>query len=119
MWKKKTNLGASLAGTMHSFCHHIYWYNICFVNSAASECKQELGGKAGTFTTPNYPQDYPLNVNCYTRIWAPAGYVIQVTFREFDVEKQAECLWDYVQVGHDQSEILFPDEIIRRGVRWG
>ncbi|XP_072033067.1 LOW QUALITY PROTEIN: cubilin-like [Amphiura filiformis] len=64
----------------------------------ASECNQELSHKSGTFTTPNYPAKYPLNAKCSTRIRVPEGFLIQVSFRQFDVEDEPNCNWDYVEI---------------------
>lgn len=48
---------------------------------------QSDGGSTGTFTSPNFPQIYPPNVNCilYTFIGA-LDEIIELTFLEFDLQ---------------------------------
>ncbi|XP_064617690.1 suppressor of lurcher protein 1-like isoform X2 [Liolophura sinensis] len=55
----------------------------------ACECVvyQSYGGSQGKFTSPNFPQIYPRNINCilYTFI-GDIGEIIELTFLEFDLD---------------------------------
>ncbi|CAH1255409.1 CSMD3 [Branchiostoma lanceolatum] len=51
----------------------------------------------GFFTSPNYPGDYPDNIDCSWTITAPSA--IQLDFVEtFDIEPGPNCTYDYVRV---------------------
>ncbi|XP_070174131.1 cubilin-like [Littorina saxatilis] len=53
---------------------------------------------SGYFTTPNYPQPYPHNVECIWVITAPASERVQVDFVEaFNIERHSQCRWDYIE----------------------
>ena len=73
----------------------------------------------GSIKSPDFPNNYPNNKdqvrdtsNCcfifhiFQQEWdlsAPAGSKIQLTFNSFDIEDDASCSYDYVQVGVDVS----------------
>ena len=40
----------------------------------------------GEISSPNYPESYPNDADCQWHIIVDDGYVIQLTFPEFDVE---------------------------------
>lgn len=48
--------------------------------------------------SPNFPHDYPNNCDCSWRIFAPAGYQVQIHFESF----RTETGYDYVTV-YDSS----------------
>lgn len=53
------------------------------------------------FYSPNYPENYPNNIECVRAIEAQPGFEIQLDFREkFDMEsgKDKECRYDYLEV---------------------
>ncbi|XP_022089190.1 cubilin-like [Acanthaster planci] len=66
--------------------------------AVASACDQQLGGSSGTFTSPNYPGNYPVNTDCTTTIEVADGYRVKIEFQAFDVEWQDRCEWDWVQI---------------------
>ncbi|KAI8777940.1 cubilin, partial [Biomphalaria glabrata] len=52
----------------------------------------------GFFTSPNYPNDYPHNVDCTWRIIAPALTRIRVDFVDtFFIEDHNNCTFDYIE----------------------
>ena len=62
------------------------------------ECGGVLNQENGEITSPGYPNQYPLNLNCIWLILAPSDQVIQAEIREFELEKQSRCLYDYLEV---------------------
>jgi hypothetical protein len=83
------------------------------------------------YTKPGYIESpyfghgqYPTNLRCIYRIFAPTGYVIRLHFNLFDVEYSQNCLYDALTVTDSTSldgEILstlcgqiFPDDILSK-----
>ena len=53
----------------------------------------------GTFSSPNYPDNYPNDgVSCVTMILGNPGDIIQLTFDEFILEDYDGGCYDYVEV---------------------
>ncbi|XP_048781144.2 cubilin-like isoform X2 [Ostrea edulis] len=74
-------------------------------------CKQTLTDDNGTFASPGYPGRYFANQSCVYTITAPTGYLIHLTFEDFDVGKSMndkEC-------GEDRVEIHNSDSVGSRG----
>uniref|UniRef100_A0A0B7BPM5 CUB domain-containing protein n=1 Tax=Arion vulgaris TaxID=1028688 RepID=A0A0B7BPM5_9EUPU len=54
--------------------------------------------RSGNFTSPNYPGDYPHNVDCVWVIIAPASQRVRVDFEEtFGIEAHPGCRFDFVE----------------------
>ncbi|EDV28197.1 uncharacterized protein TRIADDRAFT_53561 [Trichoplax adhaerens] len=51
----------------------------------SSVCGARLSGNSGTFSSPNYPNNYTPNVGCEYSIEAPLGKAIQVRFSTFQL----------------------------------
>lgn len=62
-----------------------------------SGCGGTLSG-SGQIRTPLHPDPYPHNKMCEWVINQPTGYVVTLNFLTFDVEGNAACLFDYVEV---------------------
>lgn len=62
------------------------------------KCGGILNQENGEITSPGYPNQYPLNLDCIWVILAPSNQVIQVEFRSFQLERQSRCLYDYLEV---------------------
>lgn len=54
----------------------------------------------GQITSPGYPNPYPLNKQCTWVILAKQGKTIELTFRAFELERNPNCRYDYLEV-HD------------------
>ncbi|XP_012968328.1 membrane frizzled-related protein [Mesocricetus auratus] len=70
-------------------------------------CGGNLTGLHGVFSTPNYPQHYPHHQLCTWYISVPEGYGVGLQFRNFSLEAQAECKFDYVEVYEASSSGAF------------
>ncbi|XP_066579431.1 cubilin [Amia ocellicauda] len=53
----------------------------------------------GYITSPNYPSNYPQNVDCIWVITVPNGEAVQLDFEdEFYIEPSTSCLYDYLEL---------------------
>ena len=83
------------------FFSYVFVYILCTLLSylfLSSECGGILNQENGEITSPGYPNQYPLNLDCIWVILAPSNQVIQVEFRSFQLERQSRCLYDYLEV---------------------
>ncbi|MGH0144022.1 UNVERIFIED_CONTAM: hypothetical protein FKN15_047101, partial [Acipenser sinensis] len=54
---------------------------------------------SGYITSPNYPNNYPQNVDCSWTITVPNGEAVQLDFEgEFYIEPTASCSYDYLEL---------------------
>ncbi|XP_062328232.1 membrane frizzled-related protein [Osmerus eperlanus] len=67
------------------------------------ECGGQKSGPSGTLSSPNHPKPYPHQQLCTWRISVEEGHVIRLSFRNFSLETQDVCEFDYVEV-HDSSD---------------
>uniref|UniRef100_A0A671XF39 Cubilin n=1 Tax=Sparus aurata TaxID=8175 RepID=A0A671XF39_SPAAU len=59
----------------------------------------------GYITSPNYPQNYPQNIDCIWVIIVPNGEAVQIDFEdEFYIEPSTSCVHDYLEL-HDGSTL--------------
>uniref|UniRef100_A0AAY4AXF9 Adhesion G-protein coupled receptor G6 n=1 Tax=Denticeps clupeoides TaxID=299321 RepID=A0AAY4AXF9_9TELE len=89
----------------------VFWHfdsSVCcgFVLSCQS-CNLVLTDPEGGFTSPCYPQNYPPSQSCKWTLQAPAGFVVQITFLDFDLEEAMGCIYDKVIVNMGSSEKKF------------
>ncbi|KAM6467179.1 adhesion G-protein coupled receptor G6 isoform 1-T1 [Liasis olivaceus] len=63
---------------------------------ACSECRMVLSNPTGIFTSPCFPNNYPNSQECTWTIRAPFGYIIQITFVDFEIEEASGCKYDFV-----------------------
>ncbi|KAM7348820.1 neuropilin and tolloid-like isoform 1-T4 [Cochliomyia hominivorax] len=53
--------------------------------------------------SPDYPNDYPKNINCTRVIIAPKGQIIRLDFRNsFHIEEKEECKFDFLEIRDGQ-----------------
>uniref|UniRef100_A0A8C5S5B7 Adhesion G protein-coupled receptor G6 n=1 Tax=Laticauda laticaudata TaxID=8630 RepID=A0A8C5S5B7_LATLA len=57
-----------------------------------------LSNPTGIFTSPCFPNNYPNNQACKWTIRAPSGYIIQITFVDFDIEEASGCTYDHINL---------------------
>ncbi|KAL6066698.1 hypothetical protein STEG23_026810, partial [Scotinomys teguina] len=70
-------------------------------------CKVVLSNPSGTFTSPCYPNDYPNTQSCSWTLRAPTGYIIQITFNDFDIEEAPNCIYDSLSLNSGESQAKF------------
>lgn len=94
----------------------LYWTAKPCINVGGYVCKrpkekiresvvqnQTIVGSEGRLTSPNYPNNYPPNLDYVVKIIGPERTRIIVQFQNIHLEYQDECMYDYVSVTNYQS----------------
>ncbi|XP_051934258.1 membrane frizzled-related protein isoform X2 [Hippocampus zosterae] len=68
-----------------------------------SECGGQKIGPYGNLASPNHPSPYPHQQFCVWHISVEEGHVVMLRFKNFSLEAQDVCKFDYVEV-HDGSD---------------
>merc|ERR1719385_497320 len=66
--------------------------------SVEPDCGGFVRGSHGTITSPNYPNGYPHNRDCLSKIIGEWGKRIQFHFAAMDIEQHANCSYDYLKI---------------------
>ncbi|XP_039746472.1 cubilin [Pararge aegeria] len=69
-----------------------------------SGCGGTLTSVSGSISSPNYPQNYNENAECFYRIVTSSGSKIRISFTELDLEKTTDCRDDYVEIFDGSNE---------------
>ncbi|NWV06357.1 AGRG6 protein, partial [Ptilonorhynchus violaceus] len=98
------------------WCYHWKWklqhclclfttYIICMQQAAHGcyDCRIVLTDPSGVFTSPCFPNDYPNSQACKWIIRAPHGFIIQLTFIDFDIEEAPGCIYDSLTLDNGES----------------
>ncbi|NXJ19314.1 AGRG6 protein, partial [Dicrurus megarhynchus] len=98
------------------WCYHWKWklqhclclfttYIICMQQAAHGcyDCRTVLTDPSGIFTSPCFPSDYPNSQACKWIIRAPHGFIIQLTFIDFDIEEAPGCIYDSLTLDNGES----------------
>ncbi|XP_065114614.1 cubilin [Paramisgurnus dabryanus] len=57
------------------------------------------GDPPGYITSPNYPSNYPQNIDCVWIVHVPNGEAVQLDFEDdFYIEPHTGCLYDYIEI---------------------
>ncbi|XP_067363960.1 membrane frizzled-related protein isoform X2 [Channa argus] len=68
-----------------------------------NKCGGQKTGPYGYLSSPNHPKPYPHQQLCIWYISAEEGHIITLSFRNFSLETQDVCEFDYVEV-HDSED---------------
>ncbi|XP_075968244.1 adhesion G-protein coupled receptor G6 [Anarhichas minor] len=74
---------------------------------SSTNCNVVLTEAQGEFTSPCYPQKYPNSQACKWTMQAPAGFIIQLSFLDFDLEEAPGCIYDRVVVNTGNTDVKF------------
>ncbi|CAK7300392.1 Adhesion G-protein coupled receptor G6 [Vulpes lagopus] len=90
----------------------LFLFALCIVYVPLSvwgcaNCRVVLSSPSGTFTSPCYPNDYPNSQACLWTLRAPTGYIIQITFNDFDIEEAPNCIYDSLSLDNGESQTKF------------
>lgn len=75
--------------------------NVAFRGSYTSfdnSCGGMLSSVAGSFSSPLYPNSYPLNSECEWEIKAEKGNFIELSFIKMDIVNSENCNTDYLEI---------------------
>lgn len=75
--------------------------------SGCANCRIVLSSSSGSFASPCYPNDYPNSQACLWTLRAPTGYIIQITFNDFDIEEAPNCIYDSLSLDNGESQTKF------------
>ncbi|KAK3727047.1 hypothetical protein QZH41_012549, partial [Actinostola sp. cb2023] len=67
----------------------------------------QLSGLAGNFTSPNFPDFYPGNIECNYVITVPQGYHVVLEFSVIELEDDYNCTVDYILVNVELDAFLY------------
>ncbi|XP_044232588.1 adhesion G-protein coupled receptor G6 isoform X7 [Thunnus albacares] len=70
-------------------------------------CNMVLTDAQGEIISPCYPQKYPNSQACKWIMQAPAGFIIQLSFLDFDLEEAPGCIYDRVVVNTGNTDVKF------------
>uniref|UniRef100_A0A8C8YUG2 Adhesion G-protein coupled receptor G6 n=1 Tax=Prolemur simus TaxID=1328070 RepID=A0A8C8YUG2_PROSS len=85
----------------------LYIINVPHSVWGCANCRVVLSNPSGTFTSPCYPNDYPNSQACMWTLRAPTGYIIQITFNDFDIEEAPNCIYDSLSLDNGESQPKF------------
>ncbi|XP_065820165.1 LOW QUALITY PROTEIN: adhesion G-protein coupled receptor G6 [Labrus bergylta] len=74
---------------------------------SSASCNLVLTDAQGEFTSPCYPLKYPNSQACKWTLQAPAGFIIQLSFLDFDLEEAPGCIYDRVVVNTGNVDVRF------------
>ncbi|XP_030061493.1 CUB domain-containing protein 2 [Microcaecilia unicolor] len=79
----------------------------------SGECQEVYTAIKGNFSSPQYPDVYPNNINCHWTVELPQGFRIQMVFLDLDLEDRNSltnaCDYDYVSLydgGQENAPLL-------------
>ncbi|XP_070705940.1 adhesion G-protein coupled receptor G6 [Pempheris klunzingeri] len=72
-----------------------------------TNCNTVLMEAQGEISSPCYPQIYPNSQACKWIMQAPAGFIIQLSFLDFDLEEAPGCIYDRVVVNTGNTDVKF------------
>ncbi|CAM4595026.1 unnamed protein product [Caretta caretta] len=68
------------------------------INSINGSCGGYLSTASGSFSSPFFPGNYPVNVQCVWRIEVKNNYYIKLIFKHLELEVSYNCAYDFVEV---------------------
>ncbi|KAM7170115.1 scavenger receptor cysteine-rich domain-containing protein DMBT1-like isoform 2-T2 [Macrochelys suwanniensis] len=68
------------------------------INSTNGSCGGYLSTASGSFSSPFFPGNYPVNVQCVWRIEVKNNYYIRLIFKHLELEVSYNCVYDFVEV---------------------
>ncbi|XP_018412715.1 PREDICTED: G-protein coupled receptor 126 [Nanorana parkeri] len=92
---------------------HIFYFIAVYIATVqhtvlgCANCKVLLTAPSGSFTSPCYPEIYANSQDCKWRIIAPVGFIIQLTFVDFDVEEAQNCMYDSLSLNNGETTSKF------------
>lgn len=76
-------------------------FGSCYRNTyifLISACGGDMVTPVGSFTSPNYPGQYPHSRTCEWKIKVQRGRKVSLKFDNFNLEPHRNCQFDYIEV---------------------
>ena len=73
-----------------------------------------INGTEGFLTSPNFPGNYYHNLDYWVQLIGPERTRLVIQFKQLDLEVQAECLYDFVEL----KSITGEGQLLNDAVRW-
>ena len=86
LWKMSTLCPPDGCGSEGKWCPNVPFHNL------------ERLPATGVVTSPNYPGNYPDNVDTTETIKVKEGLVISLQFTAFDIEPHSTCVYDHLTI---------------------
>ncbi|KAL0113327.1 hypothetical protein PUN28_012468 [Cardiocondyla obscurior] len=67
-------------------------------DSTVAGCGSTMTAVTGDIISPNYPEPYLANVDCYWKIAVAAGSLVQLIIIDFDLEQHDRCRYDFIEI---------------------
>ncbi|XP_071569184.1 cubilin isoform X2 [Temnothorax nylanderi] len=67
-------------------------------DSATEGCGSTLTAVTGDIISPNYPEPYSANADCYWKIAVAAGSLVQLVIVDLDLEQHEKCRYDFIEI---------------------
>ncbi|GAB1597688.1 hypothetical protein Ahia01_000045400, partial [Argonauta hians] len=72
-------------------------------STSISSCGGKYEASSGSFNSPMYPENYPMDTTCVWQLLNTPGSQVQVAFSVFNLENHAFCNKDYLESRHSNS----------------
>lgn len=66
-------------------------------------CGGTLNSFSGKIASPNYPNSYPLNIECVWTIQVAAGNKVTLNIEKLDIPSTENCVDDYLEVREQEA----------------
>lgn len=105
----------TLISTKNSLFIHISTSKVLpeiIIGKYKTTCGGIITTEYGLLSSPNYPEAYPINIDCKWNIIVPEDYRIAVIFRYFNLESHKDCSYDRLELY--ESSIINQTNLIKR-----
>jgi len=76
----------------------LYFFNSYFYIYLSSGCGSSITAVTGDIISPNYPEPYAANADCYWKIAVAAGSLVQIIIVDLDLEHHEKCRYDFIEI---------------------
>ncbi|XP_011637168.1 cubilin-like [Pogonomyrmex barbatus] len=67
-------------------------------DSTTQGCGSMMTAVTGDIISPNYPEPYSMNAECYWKIAVAAGSIVQLVIIDLDLEEHDKCRYDFIEI---------------------
>ncbi|XP_058468948.1 adhesion G-protein coupled receptor G6 isoform X9 [Solea solea] len=87
----------------------LLWMNVYThaLDCGSADCDLVLKEALGRISSPCYPDKYPNSQSCRWVLQAPAGFIVQLSFLDFDLEEAPGCIYDHMLVNTGDADVKF------------